>query len=83
MIWKTILTIIWTDIQEPTGALRLCVVQQVKCEATTHSMHLVYEDPETEAAILVDVTNALKKTLPQWLCPCTNVACCKVSGKFI
>ena len=47
MIWKTILTIIGTDIQEPTGALQLCVGQQAGCEATTHSMHLVYEDPET------------------------------------
>ena len=47
MIWKTILTIIGTDIQEPTGALQLCVGQQVGCEATAHSMHLVYEDPET------------------------------------
>ena len=60
---KTIHTIIGTDIQEPTEALQLCVGQQVRCEATAHSMHLVYEDPQTEAAILVDVTNALQKTL--------------------
>ena len=46
-------------MKEATRALQLCAGQQVKCEATAHSMHLVYEDPQTEAAILVDVTNAL------------------------
>ena len=66
MIWKTILTTIGTDIKEATGALQFCAGQQVRCEATAHSMHLVYEDPQTEAAIF-DVTNALQKTLLPWL----------------
>ena len=63
MIGKTILTIIGTDIQEPAGALQLCAGQQAGCEVAAHSIHLVYEDPETEATILVDVTNVLQKTL--------------------
>ena len=63
MIGKTILTIIGTDIQELAGALQLCAGQQTGCEVAAHSMHLVYEYLETEATILVDVTNVLQKTL--------------------
>ena len=80
---KTIHTIIGTDIQEPTGALQLCVGQQVGCEATAHSMYLVHEDPETKAAIIVDVTNALQRHYLHDCCPCMNVACFKVSGRII
>lgn len=51
---KAILTIIGTDIQEAAGVLQLCGGYEA---AANHSMHLIFDDPATEAAILVDATN--------------------------
>ena len=58
IIGKAILSIIRDDIQEAAGPLQLCAGQEAGCEAAVHAMQQLYESPDTEAAILVDATNA-------------------------
>ncbi len=40
------------------GPLQLCAGHQSGCEAAVHAMRKLFNDPETEAIILVDATNA-------------------------
>ena len=55
---KSILAVIGPDVQQVTGALQVCTGQQGGCEAAVHAMSLVFQDPNTEAVLLVDATNA-------------------------
>lgn len=55
---KSILAVIDPDVQQMTGALQVCTEQHGGCEASVHAMSLVFQDPNTEAVLLVDATNA-------------------------
>jgi len=55
---KAIALALWDDIQDAAGALQVCAGQLSGCEAAVHAMHKIFESPETEAAILVDASNA-------------------------
>ena len=50
--------VIGPDVQRVTGALQVCTGQQGGCEAAVHAMSLVFQDPTTEAVLLVDAINA-------------------------
>ena len=76
IINKAIALALRDEIQDATGALQVCAGQLSGCEAAVHSMHKIFESPETEAAILVDATNAfncLNRQVPlrniHQLCP--------------
>ena len=58
IIGKAILTVTSQDIQQVTGALQLCAGQQAGCEVAIHAMRQVFTQPNTEAVLLVDATNA-------------------------
>ena len=55
---KAVLTTIGDEIQEAVGALQVCAGHQGSSEAAIHAMRETFEDPETEAALLVDASNA-------------------------
>ena len=55
---KAIAEVLRDDIQDAAGSLQLCAGQLSGCEAAMHSMYEVFQSSETEAAILVDASNA-------------------------
>ena len=55
---KTINWILKDDIQESAGPLQIMTRLKARAEAAIHSVWLVFEDPSTEAVILVDANNA-------------------------
>ena len=46
------------DIEDAAGPLQLCAGQDGGCEAAVHAMKQIFLDQGTEAALLVDATNA-------------------------
>ena len=58
ILGKAILATLGDEIQEAEGALQVCAGQQAGCEAAVHAMRMIFEDPNTEAILLVDTTNA-------------------------
>lgn len=50
--------VIKTEIQESAGLKQLCVGQKAGIEAAIHAMKQLYSSSETEAVLLVDVSNA-------------------------
>ena len=58
IIGRAILTAIMPDIQEAGGSTQLCAGQQAGSEAAVHAMHQIFNDPGSQAVLLVDVTNA-------------------------
>ena len=72
IVGKAILSITRDDVQEATGALQLCAGQEAGCEAAIHAMHERFELADTNAAILVDATNAFN-SLNQMLSETFNI----------
>ena len=58
IIAKAILKIVSKDVEAAAGPLQLCAGQDGGCEAAVHAMRKIFLDPDTEAALLVDATNA-------------------------
>ena len=58
VIGKTINWILTEDIQEAAGPLQTATGLKAGAEAAIRSMRLIFEDPSTEAIILVDASNA-------------------------
>ena len=58
IIGRAIAKAISDDIQEAAGPLQVCAGHLSGCEAAVSAMHKLFESPDTEAAILVDASNA-------------------------
>ena len=58
IIAKAALTIAKYDIMDAAGALQMCAGQVAGCEAAAHSVREHFQKTETEAALLVDASNA-------------------------
>ena len=58
IIAKAILRIDGSDVEEAAGSLQLCAGQDRGCEAAVHAMRCIFQDPDIEAILLVDATNA-------------------------
>ena len=58
IIGKAVMSVIKFDVMEVAGNLQLCAGQTSGCEAAVHSMREIFEDPECDAVLLVDATNA-------------------------
>ena len=58
IIGKAILVAVESDVQQVTGGLQVCAGQKGGCESAVHAMRLVFQDPNTEAVLLVDASNA-------------------------
>ena len=67
IVGKAILAVIGPDVQQVTGALQVCTGQQGGCAAAVHAVSLVFQDPTTEAVLLVDATSAMQYVV--WMCP--------------
>ena len=53
------LSVIGVEIQQSAGSLQLCAGQPSGCEAAIHAKGtLFYDDTSTQAALLVDASNA-------------------------
>ena len=57
IIAKAVLHVISNDIQLAAGALQICAGHDAGSEAAIHVMKSIFDD-NTQAALLVDVTNA-------------------------
>ena len=55
---KAILSITKGDVQEAVGTIQLCAGQLAGIEAGVHATRVLFEDECSEAALLVDATNA-------------------------
>ena len=58
IIGKCMMAITKDDVKEATGNLQVCVGHQAGGEAAIHAMKKIFLDNGTEAAIIVDATNA-------------------------
>ena len=58
IIAKAVLRVIGRDIEEAAGPLQVCAGQDGGCEAAVHAMTEIFKNPESEAVLLVDATNA-------------------------
>ena len=58
VVGKVVMKVIKRDIQE---AIQLCAGQDAGCEAAVHAMEHLLNEKDTEATILVDVTNAFNR----------------------
>ena len=58
IIAKAILHVIGDDIQLAAGALQTCAGHDAGSEAAIHAMKSIFDDDNTQAALLVDATNA-------------------------
>ena len=58
IISKAVLAIVKFDILEVAASLQLCAGQDAGNEAAIHAMREVFDDPSTEAVLLVDASNA-------------------------
>ena len=58
IIAKAALTIVKDDILDTAGAVQMCAGQIAGREAASHSVPEHFQDPDTEAALLIDASNA-------------------------
>ena len=75
IIAKAFLRILKKDVEEAAGPLQLCAGQDGGCEAAVHAMKLIFQDQDTEAALLVDATNAFNSINRQSALHNINVLC--------
>ena len=55
---KAILAVVANDVCEISGCMQLCAGLEAGCEADVRAMAIIFEDDNTEAAMLVDAINA-------------------------
>ncbi len=58
IVAKALIVITRGDIQDAAGFIQLCAGQIAGCEAAIHSVRDCFLDDDTEAALLVDGSNA-------------------------
>ena len=58
IIAKAALTVVKDDILDAAGGLQMCAGQIAGCEAAAHTLREHFQEFGTEAALLVDATNA-------------------------
>ena len=58
IVSKAILAVIGEEIVDLAGTIQLCAGQEAGCEIGVHSMRAIFRDPNTEAILFVDASNA-------------------------
>ena len=58
IVGKAVLSVIGVEIQQAAGSLQLCAGQPSGCEAAIHALRHIFDDVTTQAALLVDASNA-------------------------
>ena len=55
---KAILSVLKFDILQAAGSSQLCAGLDSGCEAAIHAVRELYGQPDTEASLLIDASNA-------------------------
>ncbi len=58
MVGKAAVKAIRSDIRASCGSLQVCAGMEGGCEAAIHAVRSMFEEEETEAALLIDASNA-------------------------
>ena len=58
IVGKAVLSVMGVEIQQAAGSLQLCAGQPSGCEAAIHVLRHIFDDTTTQAALLVDASNA-------------------------
>ena len=58
IVSKAILGVIGNEIMEVAGTTQLCAGVEAGCEIEVHSMRAIFRNPNTEAILFVDASNA-------------------------
>ena len=58
IVGKAVLSVMGVEIQQAAGSLQLCAGQPSGCEAAIHALRHIFDDATTQAALLVDASNA-------------------------
>ena len=58
IIGKSVMTLLRSDITKAAGPLQVCAGHKGGVEAAVYAMKKVFDDPDTDAVLLVDATNA-------------------------
>ena len=61
LVAKLVLVVCRSDVQRACGNLQVCGGTPAGCEAAIHAAHALFEQPDTEAALLVDASNAFNQ----------------------
>ena len=82
IISKAILTVVGQDVIDAAGPLQLCTGLNGGCEIAVHSIRQLFSDPNSEAILLVDATNAFNSLNRQTaLCNCLEL--CPSLGRIL
>ena len=57
IVGKAVMKVVKLDLQQAIGSIQLCAGKDAGCEATVHAMEQLFAADDTEAMILVDITN--------------------------
>ena len=55
---KCVMSVVKKDVVDASGSLQLCAGQKSGSEAPIHAMHTILESDDTDAALLIDASNA-------------------------
>ena len=58
IIGKTVARLLKQDVVDSVGSLQVCAGQDAGCEAAIHALWTIFQQEETEAVMLIDVSNA-------------------------
>ena len=83
ILGKATLAIVGGDIQETAGALQLCAGQKAGSQTAVHAMRQVFEDTNTQAALLVDASNAFNNLNRQTTLLNINLNCPSIAKVLI
>ena len=72
IIGKCVTRVAKQDVINASGAMQVCAGQKSGGEAAIHAMRNIFEADETDAALLVDASNAFKMEFIQYLVTSTT-----------
>ncbi len=72
MVAKAAVKAIRSDIRAACGSLQVCAGMEGGCEAAIHAVRTMFEEDETEAALLIDASNAFNSVKRE--CTLKNIA---------
>jgi len=75
IVGKAIMEVTKDDIKAAVGNLQVCAGQKAGGEAAVHAMRTIYSDPDCDAVLLVDATNAFNNINRQAAIHNTRIKC--------
>lgn len=58
IIGKAVMEVVKDDITSAVGNLQVCAGQKAGCEAAIHAMRKIFDEPDCDAVLMVDASNA-------------------------